>query len=95
MALKTYKLGELIEFSNERNTEGKYGIEDVRGISNMKAIMPTKASVDESVVGKFHIVHPDAFIYNPRTTRMGDKVGLAYNDTDKAYLFSFNNIAFL
>lgn len=37
---------------------------------------------------------PNEFIYNPRTTRMGDKVGLAYNDTDIPLLFTFNNIAF-
>ena len=34
------------------------------------------------------------FIYNPRTTRMGDKVGLGFNDTGLPLLFSFNNIAF-
>ena len=94
MGLTKYKLGELIELSDERNTEGLYGIEDVRGISNSKEIMPTKADVDNNVIKKFYIVRPGQFIYNPRTTRMGDKVGLAYNDQNKPLLFSFNNIAF-
>lgn len=94
MGLTKYKLGELIELSEERNTEGLYGIEYVRGISNTKEIMPTKADVDEAVIKKFYIVRPGQFIYNPRTTRMGDKVGLAYNDTDTPLLFSFNNTAF-
>ena len=94
MGLTKYKLGELIELSEERNTEGLYGIEDVRGISNSKEIMPTKADVDENVIRKFYVVRPGQFIYNPRTTRMGDKVGLAYNDQNKPLLFSFNNIAF-
>jgi len=94
MELTEYKLGELIELSEERNTEGLYGIEYVRGISNAKEIMPTKADVDEDVIKKFYIVRPGQFIYNPRTTRMGDKVGLAYNDTSSPLLFSFNNTAF-
>ncbi|MBQ5380618.1 MAG: restriction endonuclease subunit S [Paraprevotella sp.] len=94
MKLKKYKLGELIELSEEKNSEGLYGIEYVRGISNTKEIMPTKADVDEEVIKKFYIVRPDQFIYNPRTTRMGDKVGLAYNDTNTPLLFSFNNTAF-
>lgn len=92
--MKKYRLGELIELSEERNSEGQYGIEYVRGISNTKAIMPTKADVDESVIKKFYVVKPGQFIYNPRTTRMGDKVGLAYNDTNTPLLFSFNNTAF-
>ena len=94
MTMKKYKLGELIELSEERNSKGLYGIESVRGISNAKEIMSTKADVDENVIRKFYIVNPNQFIYNPRTTRMGDKVGLAYNNTDKPLLFSFNNIAF-
>jgi len=94
MASKTYKLGELIEITDERNSNGQYGIDDVRGISNMKTIMPTKADVDENVITKFYVVQPNDFIYNPRTTRMGDKVGLGFNDTGKPLLFSFNNIAF-
>lgn len=94
MGLSKYKLGELIELSEERNSEGLYGIEYVRGISNAKEIMPTKADVDENVITKFYIVRPGQFIYNPRTTRMGDKVGLAYNGTTTPLLFSFNNTAF-
>ena len=94
MANKTYKLGELIETTEERNSNAKYGLEYVRGISNMKTIMPTKADVDENVITKFYVVQPNDFIYNPRTTRMGDKVGLGFNDTDRPLLFSFNNIAF-
>ena len=94
MGVKKYKLGVLIELSVEKNYEGLYGIENVRGISNAKEIMSTKADVDENVIRKFYIVSPNQFIYNPRTTRMGDRVGLAYNNTDKPLLFSFNNIAF-
>ena len=36
MANKIYKLGELIEICDERNTDLKFGIDDVRGISIQK-----------------------------------------------------------
>ena len=66
----------------------------MRGVSNTKEIMPTKADVSQDVIHKFYVIMPGEFIYNPRTTRMGDKVGLAYNDTDTPLLFTFNNLAF-
>lgn len=94
MALTKYKLGDLIYELNRRNVDLEYGLEYVRGVSNTKEIMPTKADVDLNVINKFYVIMPNEFIYNPRTTRMGDKVGLAYNDTETTLLFTFNNIAF-
>lgn len=94
MALTKYKLGDLICEITRKNDDLKYGIEYVRGVSNTKEIMPTKADVDPNVINKFYVIMPNEFIYNPRTTRMGDKVGLAYNDTGTPLLFTFNNIAF-
>ena len=94
--MKEYrKLGEFIEVLNRRNTDMKLGLDSVRGISNTKSITETsKATVDENVISKFYVINPGEFIYNPRTTRMGDKVGLAFNNTDKPLLFTFNNSAF-
>lgn len=94
MALTKYKLGDLICEITRKNDDLKYGIEYVRGVSNTKEIMPTKADVDPNVINKFYVIMLNEFIYNPRTTRMGDKVGLAYNDTGTPLLFTFNNIAF-
>lgn len=94
MGLTKYKLGELIFEISRKNDSLYYGVNDVRGISNTKEIMKTKADVDKSVIHKFYVINPSEFIYNPRTTRMGDKVGLAYNNTSTPLLFSFNNIAF-
>lgn len=94
MALNKYKLGDLIQESFRKNTDLVYDISYVRGISNNKQITETKADVGDSVIHKFYIVNPSEFIYNPRTTRMGDKVGLGFNNTDSPLLFSFNNVAF-
>lgn len=94
MALTKYKLGDLIYEIDRRNSDRKYGLDAVRGISNNKEITPTKASVTEDVIAKFYVIKPGEFIYNPRTTRMGEKVGMGFNDTEETLLFSFNNIAF-
>lgn len=94
MALTKYKLGDLIYELHRFNSSLEYGLEYVRGISNSKEITKTKADVDESVIHKFYVINPGEFIYNPRTTRMGDKVGLGYNNTSTPLLFTFNNIAF-
>ncbi len=94
MALINYKLGELIEEIDRRNSDRKYDISFVRGISNAKEITKTKADVDDSVISKFYVILPNEFIYNPRTTRMGEKVGLGYNNANTPVLFTFNNIAF-
>lgn len=88
------EIGKYIHAIENRNYDLTFGMDSVRGISNTKEIMPTKADVKDGVIGKFYVIKPREFIYNPRTTRMGDKVGLAYNNTEEPLLFTFNNLAF-
>ncbi|MBQ4421041.1 MAG: restriction endonuclease subunit S [Bacteroidales bacterium] len=92
MELKKYKLGELIELVEETNSEGKYGPKDVRGMTISKEIIPTKADVANTDLRKFLVVHPDNFIFNPRTH--GKKIGFGFNNTKECFLISWNNIAF-
>lgn len=94
MGILHYKLGYFLEEVVRRNNDGKYGVGCVRGISNAKEIMPTKAKVTKNVLPKFYVIYPEEFVYNPRTTRMGDKIGLAINNKKQPLLFSFNNLAF-
>ncbi len=42
MRLKKYKLGELIELCDERNSDNKYKLSDVKGISTEKACRVNK-----------------------------------------------------
>ena len=92
MGLSKYKLGELIELVEETNSEGKYGPEDVRGMTITKEIIPTKADVANTDLHKFIVVHPNEFVFNPRTH--GKKIGFGFNNTDECFLISWNNIAF-
>lgn len=92
MGLKKYKLGELIELVEETNSRGIFGPKDVRGMTITKEIIPTKADVANTDLRKFLVVHPDEFVFNPRTH--GKKIGFGYNNTKKCFLISWNNIAF-
>ena len=87
-------LGEYIEQVEQRNNNLKYGVDHVRGVSNNKEFIPTKANNIGRDLERFYVISPGEFVYNSRTTRMGDKVGLGYNNTDETFLTSWNNSAF-
>ncbi|MBO7061484.1 MAG: restriction endonuclease subunit S [Fibrobacter sp.] len=88
MALKTYKLGELVEPSDERNDEGKLKVENVRGISTGKEFIETKANMDGVSLSSYKIVKQHEFAYVSDTSRRGDKISLAYNKEKAEYLVS-------
>ena len=68
MGLSKYKLGELIELRDVRNSDLQYGIADVRGVNNLKQLMPTKADLNGRDLTKFQIVSPGEFVFNHRTS---------------------------
>ena len=43
--MKKYKLGELISLCDERNSDNKYTLSDVKGISIKKEFIETKANM--------------------------------------------------
>lgn len=94
MGLKKYKLGELIELVEETNSEGKYGSKDVRGISNMKEMMSTKADLNGRDLSKFQIVRPGNFVFNHRTSRNGGKFSITYNYDSIPHIFTEDYVVF-
>ena len=88
MNAKTYKLGDLIEPCDERNAEGKYTIDDVRGISTEKSFIKTKANMDGVSLNSYKVVNESEFAYASVTSRSGDKIALAFNEEKKSLLVS-------
>lgn len=88
MALKKYKLGDLIEPSDDRNDDGILKIESVRGISTGKEFIETKANMDGVSLSSYKIVKQYEFAYVSDTSRRGDKISLAYNKDSSSYLVS-------
>ena len=88
MRLKKYKLGELIELCDERNSDNQYKLSDVKGISTEKAFIDTKANMDGVSLESYKVVNPREFSYVSDTSRRGDKIALAFNKSNKAVLIS-------
>lgn len=86
--MKKYKLGELIELTDERNSLGRYSLEDVKGISTEKNFIETKANMDGVSLDSYKVVNFRDFAYVPDTSRRGDKIALAFNNNSRSVLIS-------
>ena len=82
------ELGDYIEELDERNTEGYYTIDDVKGISTEKKFIETKANLDGVSLTAYKVVNSNEFAYVADTSRRGDKIALALNSTNKSLLIS-------
>lgn len=87
-------LGDYIEETDERNSAGKYTLEDVRGISNLKEWIETKADMNGVSLFPYKLVRPKEFSYVSVTSRNGDKISLAMNNTENTYIVSSSYINF-
>ena len=87
-------LGKYIEPCDERNSEGKYTLDDVRGISIQKKLIFTKADMKDVVLTPYKQLKPREFSYVTVTSRNGGKISLAMNDTDETYIVSSSYVNF-
>lgn len=94
MGLTKCKLGDHIELLDCRNVDLEYGPDDVRGVNNLKKLMPTKADISGRDLKKFQLVHPGEFVFNHRTSRNGSKFSIAYNDTNKTIICTEDYVVF-
>ncbi len=94
MALNKYKLGDLIQLEDERNSENKYTLDDVKGISIQKIFIETKADMQDVSLSPYILVKPDFFAYVTVTSRNGEKITLAHNITKNTYIVSSSYIVF-
>jgi len=94
MKLNKYKLGKLIKQVTEKNIDNKYKLEDVKGISIKKEFIETKADMSGVSLKTYLIVKPDYFAYVTVTSRNGEKITIAHNDTENTYIVSSSYIVF-
>ncbi len=88
MGLTKYKLGDLIEQCDERNLEGFYSIDNIKGISTGKTFIETKANMDGVSLTSYKVVNINDFAYVADTSRRGDKIAVAFNNNEKKILIS-------
>ena len=94
MELTKKELGQFLELLDNRNSLMKYGVEYVRGVNNLKQLMPTKADLSSRDLSKFQIVRPGEFVFNHRTSRNGSKFSIAYNDTEESIICTEDYVVF-
>lgn len=87
-SVKWVRLGDYIEWCDERNTKEMYSVDDVRGISIEKRIIDTKANMDGVSVTNYKLYRTNYFCYVPVTSRNGNKITLALNTYDATYIVS-------
>ena len=92
--MKKYKLGELISLCDERNSDNKYTLSDVKGISIKKEFIETKANMAGVSLSPYILVRPDSFAYVTVTSRNGEKITLAHNTSEDTYIVSSSYIVF-
>ena len=88
MGLIKRSLKGLIEYSDLRNLEGLYTENDVVGVSTDKCMIETKADLNGVNLLNYKLFKPGSFAFVADTSRRGDKMALAYNNTDKTFIVS-------
>lgn len=88
------RLGDYIELSDERNDSGEYTLDDVRGISILKKLIPTKADMQDVSLSPYKLLKPREFSYVTVTSRNGEKISLAINDSEETYIVSSSYLVF-
>lgn len=82
------KIRDFIEVCDERNSEGIYTLKNLRGVSIEKKFIDTKADMAGVSLAPYIVVKPEYFVFVPVTSRNGDKITLAINDSDDTYIVS-------
>lgn len=90
---KWVRLGDYIEQCDER-AGSNYTVDDIIGISTDKKFIDTKANMSGVSLNSYKVVKPLEFAYVADTSRRGDKIALALNDSDKPVLVSSIYTAF-
>jgi type I restriction enzyme S subunit len=87
-------LGSLIQQCSGGNEDGKYGVEDVRGISVNKQFIGTKANLSGVNLNNYSVVRPKCFSFVTVTSRNGGVISIAYNDSNEAFIVSSFYVTF-
>lgn len=79
MALKRIKLGNLLELSDEKNTNLEFvSFNDIEGVNNNKTFQPYKGSYSTMDLRSYKICRKGMFSCNKATSRNGGKISIAY-----------------
>ncbi len=86
-------IGNYIVQSDKRDDEG-YDLDALKGISINKVFIPTKADMEGVSLTNYKLVLPNYFAFVTVTSRNGEKISLAYNDSQETYIVSSSYVVF-
>lgn len=90
--LPSEAIGKYIEQTDERNDGLR--VDSVRGLSIEKKIIPTKAKMSGVSLSGYKLFKPNEIAYVTVTSRNGEKITIAQNNTTEKYLVSSSYITF-
>ena len=94
MALTKYKLRQLISLCTGGNEDCLYGADSLKGISVNKVFMPSKADLEGESLKNYTVVKPKCFSFVTVTSRNGNKISIAYNNSDESFIVSSFYVTF-
>lgn len=87
-------IGEYLELVETTNENLQYGIADVMGVSIEKKFIPTKADMMGVNLKSYYVIQPNEFAYVTVTSRNGEKISIALNDSNDTYICSSSYVVF-
>lgn len=84
------KLGDYIEQTDIKNSTLFFTDNDLKGLSVNKNLIPTKANTNDLDLKNYKVVKHNEFTYSTVTSRNGNKISIAYNDSDDCIVSSIN-----
>ena len=87
-------IGEYLELVETTNENLQYGIDDVMGVSIEKKFIPTKADMIGVNLKPYYVIQPNEFAYVTVTSRNGEKISIALNDSNDTYICSSSYVVF-
>lgn len=78
----------------DKRNSASLGLDAVRGISIEKKFIPTKANMDGVNLSNYKIVEPGDIAFVTVTSRNGEKITIAMNDSEEDYIVSATYVVF-
>ena len=89
-----YRLGSLVSLNEIKNHDNTLDLSNLKGISIQKVFIETKADMTNVSLHNYLVVPPDAFAYVTITSRNGEKLTIAHNDTKEILIVSSSYVVF-
>ncbi len=82
------ELGDYIDPCDERNADGRFGVDAVRGINKNKEFMPTAANVESVDLRKYIVVRKSTFAFSGMQTGRDVCIRIALQESPETFVIS-------